>query len=299
MAPPVSAARALHDLIAEVQGRFDTPNITTAYHAWGSVVGDSIETATFARFHAEVVTLLREVTEDLTMLSPSAQQRYSQYLPHWWTAVVLPRKDWATDGTFLIGATHLDLLGSLADVMESRALSVGPSNPQTVDILKQGVSFLLNATKGANDLPAHIQDQIVADLEHVLWLLDHVDTFGVDHTVAAMEKVTGKAVAEAAKAPTSGLKRVAIGLVATLALLAPATTDVTTIVGNVRSAFGVSAAPPEQEGEDVVQSTVVEIYTVCTTKQLTAGPADADGGEVVDAEVVDEDAGEGAQSGAG
>lgn len=286
MAPPASAARALHDLISEVQERFGTPNINTAYHAWVAVVGHHIETPEFARFHAEALTLLREVTEDLTTLSPASQQRYAQYLPHWWTAVVLPRADWATEGTRVIDETHLHLLGSVADVVEERALSLGPSNPQTVDMLRQGITFLLNETREVTDVPRHIRDQIVADLEHVLWLIDHVDTFGVDHTVAAVEKVTGKVVAEATKAPSSGLRRVAIGLVAALALLTPVTTDVATIVGNVRSTFGIDASGPA--GEDVLQTTVVQIYNVCTTQELTAGPAAVDEDEPVDAEIVEE-----------
>jgi hypothetical protein len=229
--------------------------------------------------------LLREVLDALSTLPTGSRGRFARYVPAWWNALIQPTKHWGADYAKLIDQPSLDMLGSLADVVEVQS---GPSNPHTVEILKKSVDQLLRDVDATPDIPDAVRAQIRADLNHIAWLLGHVDTFGVQHAVAEVEKVAGRVVAEAVKRPKSGLKELALGLAAVLALLAPATENLETIVGNVRSVFGIEAATSPQQ--DLVQSTVVQVYDQCTTKELTAGPAADGNGHVPAEQLLEEEA---------
>jgi hypothetical protein len=286
MASPASSASALHDLIAGIMVQIGGAE-KSAYKSWQVVSGLQHDSPDFARFHAEVMALFGEVAEGVQALPPPQHERYAQYLTQWWAAIVQPRTDWATENKTIIEPAALHMLGALADVLEARALLGGPSNPQATDILMRAVALLLDEVEAETTLPPTVRDQIVADLKHVLWLLGHVDTFGVEHTVAATEKVIGKAVAEATKSSSQVLKKVAVGLTAALAMTASLTTSMETIAENVRNTFGITSEASGHVGEDMVQNTVVQIYNLCTTKELLPGTVARDD-EPVDAEIVKE-----------
>lgn len=287
MTLPASSARALYEIIREVNDRIGNPD-NSAYHAWHSVAGGlEFGSSDFAQFHAEVVELCSEVAEMVRTLSPTQQERYRQYLPSWWDALVQPRVDWAQEQKKIISDPSLHMLAALADVEEVRA-SFAPSNPQTVDVLQKAVLFLVEEVRDATEIPQMLRDQIVSDLKHVLWLLNRADVFGVDHSVAAMERVTGKVIAATAKSPSKSLKKMAVGLTAALAMVATNTSSLETIVGNVQNIFGISAEPAGQNGDgDIVQSTVVQVYAVCTTQELPPGTSTGDN-DAIEGELVED-----------
>lgn len=288
MARPASPARALHDIINAVNSGIGDPH-SHAYYAWQDVAGHDIGTSAFVRFHAEVMELLSEVSEEMRTLSHSAEQRFSIYIDDWWSALVRPRQDWAADKSKIIEPAPLHMLAALADVFEARAPQGGAHSPQTPELLARAVTFLREEVANATDLPESVRDEILNDLDHVLWLLDEVDTFGVGHAVGAMEKATGRALSKAARTPSKSLKTVAVGLVAALALIRPATADLAEIVSNVKQTFGITAeSSGASEHAEVVQSTVVRVYNECVPRQLTAGRADTPEGETVEGEVVDD-----------
>ena len=289
MARPASPARALHDIIDAVNSGIGSPH-SHPYYAWQAVAGHDIGTSAFVRFHAEAMELLSEVSEEMRTLSPSAEQRFSIYVADWWTALVWPRYDWAGAQSKIIDPAPLHMLAALADVFEARAPLGGAQSPQTPELLTRAVTFLRAEVAKATDLPESVRDEILNDLDHVLWLLEEVDTFGVGHAVGAVEKATGRALSKAARTPSRSLKTLAVGLVAALALIRPASADLAEIVSNVKQTFGITAeASGASEHADVVQSTVVRIYNECVPKQLTSGWADAPEGDTVEGEVVDDD----------
>lgn len=291
MTVSTSPARALHDILNSVASLLpDTDQ--TAYHAWMRVSGFAIESVDFARFHAEVIELLSEVEEAVRGLPEIQRGPYVDYLTSWWEALVLPRTDWAAPRHQLLEPSHLHLLGALAGVLEARALVTGLPNPDAAGTLRRAIVFLLSEVESDLDLPVTVREQIVADLRHVLYLLDNAELFGVDHAVTATEKVLGKVLVRATTSGSGKLKQLAIGLVAALAITAGASSDLETIVTNVKSTFGLTAeASTTAEHENVVQSVVVKVYNECVPKQIAVGPAEptSEGGdEAVDAEIVEE-----------
>ena len=290
MAPPASAARALHDILARVENGIGEPH-KSGYHSWGAVAGATVGSNDFAAYHGEVVGLFSETLEGLSTLAPDAQTRYGAYLSEWWDALVRPRIDWATEGRTIIEDPALHMLGALADVMEARASVSPPTSPRATEILQKAISLLVHEVESDTELPFTVREQILADLRHVLWLLENVSTFGVDHAVAAVEKVTGKVLSVATVSRSERIRKVAIGLTAALAMAATVTTSVDTIATNIKHTFGVEASQP-RDGEDVVQNVVVKVYNVATPKELPPGKEDVasqdDDGTVV-AEVVEDE----------
>lgn len=283
--PPRSSARALHNILFEVNKRTGS---RSAYHAWQDVVRAEVGSSAFAQAHAEAAALLSEVVEDLWTLEMGPQKRYLQYLPAWWEALVRPRSDWAQMKTHIIKQVDLDMLGGLADLLETRASIDGPRNPQASEALTNAVTHILRMIQDGTDIPLPVRDQIVADLKHVLWLLARVETYGMDHAVAAVERVAGRVTAAATRTRSQRLKKASVALTAALAISATITTDLETIVENIQSVFGL---PPEADPgnvEDIVESTVIEMSQVCVTKALTPGGSTTEGADAVDAELVED-----------
>ena len=276
--------------LADVNGRIRNGS-KTSHVAWAEVVTEDVGSWTFTQFHTECMAMLREVLDAFDVLPTRTREKFARYAPSWWNALVQPGRDWAGDFARIISEASLDMLESLADVLE---VQLGPRKSQTVEVLRRSVERLTEEVEGAPALTASVRAQILADLAHVTDLLQQVETFGVQHVVTAVEKVAGRVMTEAAKSPTRTLKRLVVEFAVVLALLQPVVQDVEQIVGSIRSLFGVEAV--EGSPPDTVESTVVDICNVCVPKALPAGPIGAtedsttpDDEEVVDAEVVEDE----------
>lgn len=284
MTPPTSSARALHDILARV---LELSQGESIHNAWQETTGHPPPSADFARFHAATTALLSETVEDIARLHPSRQDRHLKYLPAWWLAVVRPRYDWATQGANvppLIASSDLDHLAAAADAIEDHVALAGGGNPQAVEVMGRAVDYLQGLVREATDIPPQVRDQIITDLAHITWLLQSVGVFGVEHATRAFEATTAKVGAAAARTPSVGLKRLWAAFVTALVLVSAPLEAASSVVENVTSLFGL------EQGDKIVQSTVVEVHQTCVQKAITATPTQAaDGDTVVDAEIVEED----------
>ncbi|WP_281966295.1 hypothetical protein [Serinicoccus marinus] len=242
--------------------------------AWASVFGAGLTTPEFARAHAETTVLLAETVEDMQQLSAERRARYESYLPAWWTAVVRPRQDWAAEGTAptpLLAPSDLDHLAACADLIEDGTSNVAPANPHSVEILQRGVDYLLGVVQEAGDIPATVREQLVADFRHVRWLLDHVDTYGVEHATRAFERTSTRVVTAAAEPSAQGnqgLTTVMFTVLTILVLLLGAAADLAAVVEGVHNIVGLGA------GDASVHEIVAEVYEVCVPEALEEGAFD-------------------------
>ncbi|MDF8266092.1 hypothetical protein [Luteipulveratus flavus] len=289
MTPPASAARALHDIMAQISQRVSTTS-ETPYHAWQKVAGCEVPSREFAVYHAEVLTLFGEVEASLLPLPRGTQERYAKYLPTWWDALARPRNDWAASASAFVAPEPLDMLASLADYLEERRGPDAAPRARRAEVLHTAVETMLHHVQQDDTLPTTVRDQIAADLKHVLWLLGKVDTFGVEHAVAATEKATGKILTLSATSGLARIKAIGAGLVTVLAVTACATGSVAAITSDVRETLGISQGDATDTHIEMVQNTVVEICEAHPPKELLPGKGQQTGGdEVVDAEIVDDD----------
>lgn len=285
MTPPASSARALHDILARVL-EFTEGDSTLG--AWQKTTGYGHTSADFARLHAATTALLNETVEGLTRLQPTRRERHLKYLPDWWSALVRSRFDWASKGQNvppLIERSDLDHLAAAADAIEDHAALTGTGNPHAAEYLERAVGYLQGLVVDATDIPTPVRDQILADLAHITWLIQNVDVFGVEHATRAFEATTAKVGAAAVRTPTAGLKKLWAACVTALVLVSTPLEAASSVVENVTSLFGV------EQGDDIVQTTAVEVHQTCVQKAIeapqTATEQDDDG--IEDAEIVEED----------
>lgn len=273
MPPPLSSAHALHSILDSVNAQVAANS--SVYHAWQKVAGVRLETSKFAAFHAEVGALLNEVLETVRALPQADAGLYTPAEHAWWWAVTRPRADWHTIKDELLDQRDLALLGALAHVVEARRVAVaGPPHASEVDVLHKGVLLILGQVESADDLPAAVRDQIEADLRHVQWLLENVDTFGVQHAREAAEAVSGRVTAAAAKDRSPRLRRCAVGLAAVLVVASGPAADLAVVTESVAGVFGLGEESQSDDATPTVTLEVVqEVYNACTPKALESGPS--------------------------
>lgn len=226
--------------------------------------------------------LLAEVLADIRELPHDRQARYAPYVLSWWTALVAPRQDWGSQFP-VIDQPHLDMLSLVADYVEARGALQGIPRDDTRDVLHRLATEMLATVENDESLPPHVRDQISADLNHVLWLLAHVETYGVAHAMRATQQAASRIQVASVATKSSTLRRLAgaafivIQLAASAAQIADSET--------IRNAVGVGA---ESEQDAAIIEVIVQ---KCLPKAIEPPrttdehPPDTDG-DVVDAEIV-------------
>jgi hypothetical protein len=198
-------ATALHDLLDQVVSYGQQP----VQHAWADVLGCKYGTLEFALRQCEVSALLRDALRLVTVLSESARSRYERYSTAWWTAVVSPNMLWNGGGhhsSGIISQADLDMLGSLGEVAESRFPNtlVSPADA-SLSGLRDACENLLNYVGYVRSIRLETQAVLRMQIEHLIWLIDNVDTFGTGRIVQeAQAAVTSVATATAEAAASSG-----------------------------------------------------------------------------------------------
>lgn len=186
------------------------------------------------------MALLERVAQDINLLPAESRGRYSPYFAAWWRSLVQPRVDWATSGS-LIEQTHLDMLGMLADLIESNArLANGGYVPNALDQVRNLAERLLSEVKSIEPtagLSPALKTQIMADMEHVLWLVDHASTYGVARVVEVAEQATGRLTSAAATSTWFPLRKWAISAALVIGSLTAFGADATAITLSAPDAY--------------------------------------------------------------
>lgn len=184
----MNPASALHRVLAQVQVQ-ETP--LTA--CWGKVLHAEYGSPDFVRRHAEVMGLLAAALRMAAGLPESARDRNFRYAQQWWSALVMPQHNWPnTGGSASLSPSDLDHLGALGDLLEDR-LPHTAANPDDsrLEQLRQTVATLLLDLDEFTSLATPTRRLIRADLMHVLWLIDNVETFGTGRVAEEAQRVTG------------------------------------------------------------------------------------------------------------
>ena len=203
------------------------------------------------------------------------------------TAHALAAQGWDLCLAYREAAGSADEVASACTALGRRALAVRADVTSAQDVVELfaaaaelgPVRAVVN-NAGVVDRPARVDEMDVTRLQP-------------GHAVAAVENITGKVVAQTAKTPVGGMRRLAVGLTAALAMTASVAVSAESIATSVMSVLGITAADEQenQRGGDVVQTTVVQIYNTCTQAALPAGPDVDDDDDVVEGEVVEDVAG--------
>lgn len=182
-----NSASALHVLLSDFRGISGSPGA-----AWASVLGANYGSAEFVLRHTEVVGLLREVIKYTDTLSASSQERYSKYQVKWWEAIVAAQNGMGTNSpATLISESEIDHLAGLGEFIEnSLASTVAMPGPIDLSELRSLLVEWETVLPGIASLRDESRRVLLAQIQHVIWLIDNSATYGVSRVVAEAQGVT-------------------------------------------------------------------------------------------------------------
>lgn len=171
--------------------------------AWEEALGADYGQVEFCTRHAEVSALLRDALRYLSILPQASNQRYSRYVPAWWSGVISPNSAWNHGGTAssAIDQASLDQLAGFGELLEAR-LSVTSATPAARQDDLTGLraacvewlDFL-----GESSVRTQVRDALSAQIAHLIWLIDNVDLFGVSRVAQEGQAVGGAVVMASAE----------------------------------------------------------------------------------------------------
>ncbi|MFE3900690.1 hypothetical protein ACFXPY_10065 [Streptomyces sp. NPDC059153] len=183
----------LHSILTCVResgkGRYDEGWVKALEAEW-----DSVE---FTKRHAEVVNLLLLTIQQLQALPERSRDRFMRYVPAWWSAIIQPKVNWADNGRPAVNVVGQDILDHLESAAEIIAGSLVGSDavPRSGDLneisqqCQDWIAFLQEIE--ASEIDGSLKDQLIAQLEHVVWLIEHVDLFGGARVAGEASRVIG------------------------------------------------------------------------------------------------------------
>ncbi|MFJ3585275.1 hypothetical protein ACIPPS_24035 [Streptomyces sp. NPDC090127] len=183
----------MYEILSRVWGS-GAPNFRDG---WAVVLEAEWGSDEFARRHAEVAGLLSETIQQILALPEAQRVRYSRYFPQWWTAVVQPDLGWSDIGRparVLVAQETLDHLASAADLLETamRGSSAAPSGSNLEELAESCRSWLeILAEMPDSELGSSVRNEIVAQITHLLWLIEHAELFGVARVSREANVVVG------------------------------------------------------------------------------------------------------------
>ncbi|WP_406508466.1 hypothetical protein [Streptomyces sp. NBC_00212] len=240
MASSVSntAPHYLHQVLSRVHAS----GAQSLREGWSGVLDAEWGSGEFARRHAEVAALLSETMQQVQALPERARLRYSRYFSDWWLAVVQPNSGWTDPGRSangLITQDILDHLESAADQIDG-ALAGTSSAPRGSNLqdLKDSCTSWLEILRGApaGDLPVTLQEGLISQILHLIWLIDNADLFGGSRISREANQVIGSlaqaAVVNRGDVETTGRwKRALLAFIASAALFTTGATELQNAIG--------------------------------------------------------------------
>lgn len=173
-----NAAKQLHDLLAAVRAKGEL----SLADAWADALGAEYGSPDFAVLHAQVVALLSDSAVAISALRSSSRDRIRPHVAAWWEAVVMPNGAWAAQRTHareVISDGELESLANAADIIEAQLTG---SDFAPYDLLLQDIDRICvewAALIPQADLPVELERALVAQVDHLRWMVSKAALFGV------------------------------------------------------------------------------------------------------------------------
>lgn len=267
-----SSARALQAAFAQLRD-YDS----TSTEAWADLLGSEYGSVEFVAKHCGVLGLLGDLPPIISALPATTRERSERYLPDWWEAVVLPLERWSSSNRRardMISQVALDQLGSLADVVEL-FLGGGPLCPMgPLDRLRGACIEWIEMVSQGDAISESHRTELLAQLRHVVWLIDNESLFGSARAVTAGNAllVSLSEKGEAVQFPTWRRKLVNLGAAlaiatGTLSIASGSLQEATKLVTSVDQLYGevkqlISGDPSDVSQDEAPNSSVNETESI-------------------------------------
>lgn len=200
-----TAAHNLHSILSQVRESGSDP----VSNGWVKALDASWGSAEFSKRHSEVVSLLLLTIQQIGALTERARSRSERYIPEWWMAVMQPLSNWrdpARPSENVIDQDRLDHLESTAELIY-RHLEGTDAAPRGGDLsqLSEQCQEWLNILASLSDaeISTGLRAQLVSQIQHLIWLIEHEDLFGgarvaqeASSVVGSLAQATGTLTAE-------------------------------------------------------------------------------------------------------
>ncbi|ROQ68717.1 hypothetical protein EDD93_3194 [Streptomyces sp. 840.1] len=191
-----TAPHHLHSILTQVRNSGQSQYS----EGWAVALEAELGSIEFSKRHAEVVNLLSLTVQQLQALPERSRERFMRYVPAWWNAVIQPKVNWADNGRAATNVASLDILDHLesaADIISTSLRGSGdaPSGSGLDGISRQceeWIELILGLDEATIGEP--LKGQLVSQLRHVIWLIEHVDLFGEARVSGETSRVIGSLV---------------------------------------------------------------------------------------------------------
>ena len=168
------------------------------------MLGAEAGSVEWAQRHAEVVGLYQALIEQVLSLPEGDRTRVRalRYAPSWYRAVVW-QSHWQHNSerpSNVLDDATLDHLGSIAEILALRfPRSAAEPTDEGIAHLRRELEEWLGVLTETSEVPSQVREEVAGQIQHVLWLLDNIHTFGAGPVVREARRVVGRVTEEAAK----------------------------------------------------------------------------------------------------
>ncbi|MER7686891.1 hypothetical protein [Streptomyces sp. NPDC097610] len=188
-----TAAHHLYTILCQIRDSGEN-----AYSAgWVHVLDAEWGSPEFARRHTEVVTLLQLTLRSLNALPERSRVRSERYVNGWWVAVMQPVANWSDinrPAQGVISQEDLDQLESTAELISGNLMGsdAAPRSGNLDEIAKQCKEWLdLLQSMSESEISGPVRDELISQIKHLIWLIEHVDLFGGARVAGEATSVIG------------------------------------------------------------------------------------------------------------
>lgn len=190
-----SDGHALHSIMQ----KFHDAEEKTLRGGWISALESDGTELDLYRRHAEVVGLLRSVTNQIDGLpNTTTRERLWKNVQQWWDIVQAPDITWSSSISIAAHTDEnsLDHLGNAADILAHnyQGTNVAPVGADLTNLREQTSEWIVAIAHAYEDLPDALRKILIKGLEHIVWLIDNAEIFGVARAVQAAESMTGRLI---------------------------------------------------------------------------------------------------------
>jgi hypothetical protein len=194
-----TSAIALYDILKSVK---ESSNTDTIMQAWESFFQADRASMEFAKYHSEVAGLLSDLHGEIADLEPERiRSRLEKHLNSWWNSIVWPTEDWDhTNSKELISDVSLDMLGTACDLIIARrdGLQSTRAGSDLGRLRAECDAWLSLVSDNSEITDESFRQTLLMQLNHLIWLIDNADTFGISRIVQHGDQITGAVVRAAA-----------------------------------------------------------------------------------------------------
>lgn len=197
-----TATHALYEILSAFRGiateTAPSRKLESVNAAWKQILSAEPGTVEFAHRHGEVMALWANAIDEIAYIKPERlAERLKKNSLSWWTIIVLPNHDWGSRlGGIDIQPEIIDFLATADDLLTeqfdgSPLVSAATDLEALREECQEWVSLLSDSDEITDEsLRRVLQGQI----EHLIWLIDNVGSFGLPRVVQQGDQVTGTLV---------------------------------------------------------------------------------------------------------